>query len=189
MPIFAQDSLREKLILLYCVRQTGIGMTGEQLLKTVTDTGVMTYYAYRNAVSELTEDGYLTHEVREFGQVYMITDTGLEILEMFLPSLPESTRCLLEDRILAGLDAFRRERRIRSSMEDAGNGSCSLTLEVLDGETRPLTVKLEEIPREMAQRIRDNWQEAAERVYALLFSTLLYPNGNGNHTETKEERT
>lgn len=193
MPIFARGVPKDKLTILFFVQSFSADITKEQLWRAMTENNCMTYFDFQNAVYELEEDAFLAAVPRAFGQCFRVTAQGEKLLCMFAESLPFSLRNALSDYADKNRERMRTETQLTSSMQPLGkeDGTYGVTLSAQENDGEVLSVCLRVASRDMAQRIRANWTEAAAGIYSYLLSVLL-PDAAANPTDnatTEDDRS
>ena len=173
MPIFAQGVTKNKLIILYYIRSSKVDLTREQLYRVMVENDVMSYFDYQSCMHELEEDAFIAAVPRAFGQAYRVSVRGADVLEQFVESLPVSLR--------ERLDLYAREHReemllqtqIVSDMEELPSGGYLVRLRALEQNASVMELSLRVATRDMAQRMRANWERDSESLYAYLLNALL----------------
>ena len=172
LPIFSKGETKDKLVLLYSIKAIGLGITREQLLRTVTETDTMNYFDFSTSLGELEADGLIEARVNGFGQVYCLTEEGEQMLALFRDTLPYSLCNRLSDYAERNRDALKREQMLVSAMEEQPDGTYLVRLTVQTEHDPEMDISLHVISRAMAIRMRDAWQKRAEEVYTSLIGTL-----------------
>jgi len=173
MPIFAQGVTKNKLTILYYIHASKVDITREQLYRVMVDNDVMSYFDYQSCMHELEEDAFVAAVPRAFGQAYRVSVRGVDVLDQFVESLPFSLR--------ERLDLYAREHReemllqtqIVSDMEELPSGGYLVRLRALEQNATVMELSLRVATRDMAQRMRVNWERDSEALYANLLTTLL----------------
>lgn len=173
MPIFAQGVTKNKLTILYYIHASKVDITREQLYRVMVDNDVMSYFDYQSCMHELEEDAFVAAVPRAFGQAYRVSVRGADVLDQFVESLPFSLR--------ERLDLYAREHReemllqtqIVSDMEELPSGGYLVRLRALEQNATVMELTLRVATRDMAQRMRVNWERDSEALYAHLLTTLL----------------
>ena len=184
MPFFAKGEGKDKLTLLYYTRASKLDITREQLYRAMVENDCMSFFDFSSALNELEEDGYVAAIPRSFGQGYRVTVRGENVLHLFEKQLPLSLR----ERLAAYADAYRepmhRETQFVTTMSEQENGSYSVELTARDNDAAVLNIRLMASSREMAKRIRGNWDGMAEGIYIDLMQRLLSRDAPNNEEDT-----
>jgi len=173
MPIFAHGVTKNKLTILFYLREAKIDITRDQLYRVMLENDAMNYFDFQSCMHELEEDAFILAVPKAMGQVYRISARGADVLDEFVESLPVSLR--------ERLGRYTRERReemllktqIVSDMEELSYGGYLVHLRALEGSAAVMELTLRVATRDMAQRMRANWEKESEALYAHLLASLL----------------
>ena len=173
MPIFAQGVTKNKLIILYYIRASKMDITREQLYRVMVENDVMSYFDYQSCMHELEEDAFIAAVPRAFGQAYRVSVHGADVLDQFVESLPVSLRERLERYAREHREEMLLETQIVSEMEELPSGGYLVRLRALEQDAAVMELSLRVATRDMAQRMRANWEKESESLYATLLTALL----------------
>ena len=173
MPIFSHGETKEKLTILYYVRASGLDITKEQLYRAMIENDCMQYFDFETVMHELEEDGFIAAIPRTFGQGYRVTGRGIECLDLFEKSLPQSYRQALSGYAEKNREAMRQESQLVSAMEEQPDGGYTVTLKAQENRAVVLEIRMRVASREMAQKIRGNWAVASDTIYSVMLRELL----------------
>ena len=173
MPIFAQGITKSKLTILYYIHAVKADITREQLYRVMVDNDVMSYFDYQSCMHELEEDAFIAALPKSFGQAYRLSVRGADVLEEFVESLPVSLRERLERYASEHREEMLLQTQIVSDMEELPSGGYLVHLRALENNAAVMELTLRVATRDMAQRMRANWEKESESLYATLLTTLL----------------
>ena len=173
MPIFAQGVTKNKLTILYYVRASRMDITREQLYRVMVENDVMSYFDYQSCMHELEEDAFIAAVPRAFGQAYRVSVHGTDVLDQFVESLPMSLRERLELYAREHREEMLLQTQIVSDMEELPSGGYIVRLRALEQNAAVMELSIRVATRDMAQRMRANWEKGSETLYAYLLTTLL----------------
>ena len=173
MPIFAQGVTKNKLIILYYIRAAKMDITREQLYRVMVENDVMSYFDYQSCMHELEEDAFIAAVPRAFGQAYRVSIHGTDVLDQFVESLPVSLRERLELYAREHREEMLLQTQSVSDMEELPSGGYVVRLRALEQNAAVMELSIRVATRDMAQRMRSNWEKDSEPLYAYLLTTLL----------------
>lgn len=173
MPIFAHGVTKNKLTILYYIRASKMEITREQLYRVMVENDVMSYFDYQSCMHELEEDSFIAAVPRAYGQAYRVSVRGTDVLDQFVESLPVSLRERLELYARQHREEMLLETQIISDMEELPSGGYVVRLRALEQNAVVMELSLRVATRDMAQRMRANWEKESESLYAYLLTTLL----------------
>ena len=171
MPYFTHGETKNKLILLYLAEHAGTILTKEQLYRSAILNSEMEYFAFEEALSELSEDGLICEVPKVYGECIGATALGREALAMFEKSIPQDERRKLDDYLLAHRGDFTHETQISSRIEKTGSG-VTLHLYITEAERTILSVSIAVPSEEQAMAMRSRWEKAGEPVYNYVWDSL-----------------
>jgi hypothetical protein len=173
MPIFAQGVTKNKLTLLYYIRVSELDITREQLYRAMLENDVMNYFDFESCMHELEEDAFVLAVPRTFGQGYRVSVRGTDILDQFVESLPVSVREKLERYAKSKKKEMLLQTQIVSEMEQLPGGGYVVKLRALENDAAVMELSLRVATRDMAQRMRGNWEKQSESLYQIILEKLL----------------
>lgn len=173
MPIFAQGVPRNKLTLLYYIQSSKLDITKEQLYRAMVENELMSYFDFESCMHELEEDAFILAVPRAFGQGYRVSVRGADVLDQFVESLPVSLRERLGRYAREIMDEMRLETQIVSEMEELAGGGYLVKLRALEKNASVMELSMRVATRDMAQRMRQNWESGSEGIYQVLLEKLL----------------
>jgi hypothetical protein len=173
MPIFAQGVTKTKLTILYYLSASKIDITREQLHRVMVENDTMDFFDFQACMHELEEDAFIAALPKAFGQVYRLSVRGADALEQFIESLPVSLRERLDRYAREHREEMLLETQIVSDMEELPSGGYLVHLRALENNASVMELTMRVATRDMAQRMRANWDKASEPLYAHLLITLL----------------
>ncbi|MCE5189055.1 MAG: DUF4364 family protein [Eubacteriales bacterium] len=173
MPIFAQGVTKNKLTILYTIHASKVDITREQLYRVMVENDVMSYFDYQNCMHELEEDAFIAAVPRAFGQTYRVSIRGADALDQFVESLPVSLRERLDRYAREHREEMLLQTQIVSDMEELPSGGYIVRLRALEQSATVMELSIRVATRDMAQRMRANWEHDSESLYAYLLTVLL----------------
>ena len=173
MPIFAQGVTKDKLTILYYIRTSKVDITREQLHRVMEENNTMSFFDFQASMHELEEDAFIAALPKSFGQVYRLSVHGSDVLDQFVESLPVSLRERLDRYAREHREEMLLETQIVSDMEELPSGGYLVHLRALEEDAAVMELTLRVATRDMAQRMRANWEKESEPLYATLLTTLL----------------
>lgn len=173
MPIFAQGVPKNKLTLLYYIQASKLDITKDQLYRAAVENELMNYFDFESCMHELEEDAFILAVPRAFGQGYRVSVRGTDVLDQFQESLPVSLRERLERYARENMEEMRLETQIVSEMEELSGGGYLVKLRALEKNAVVMELSMRVATRDMAQRMRQNWETGSEDIYQLLLERLL----------------
>jgi hypothetical protein len=173
MTFFSREVTRDKLLVLFLLKELGIELTRTQLSDIIVTNGWIKYFDLMTCLSELEEDGFIAAIPRPFGQGYRLTERAGEALSMFSAQLPMSLREELSSYAEKSRDDLRRETQFSAEFSRAQSGGYNVSLKVMETSAVIMQIDLLMPERDSAKLVCDNWESCAESVYAFTLGKLM----------------
>lgn len=180
MAHFIHGESRNKVQILLLLKELDIGMMREQIYRFVFDRDLMSYFDFQNAMFEMEEDGLIAAIPRAYGQAYRITPQGEEMLKTFRDQLPNSAAEATRVYARENREILEKETVGRTAMRQQTDGSYMVRLCAAEEKENAMAIEILAPTREMAVRIRENWEKSPDRIYNEMLSILI-------RTEEKKE--
>ncbi len=162
-----------KLIILYMLDKVDFPLTNAQISGFILDKGYTTYFKLQQALSELTESGFIREEATHSRTFYHLTEEGEETIHFF--------RNKISDAIQKDIDEFLKEKNYELKNEVSvksdhfpGSGmEFTVRCQVIENN-QPLIDLTLTVPSEAeAETISNNWSKKNQEIYALIMQNLL----------------
>ena len=142
MSYFSDGFTKNKLIVLYVLREHGLELTREQFTTLAGERELMPFFELQAAVSELEEEGLIAAVPRVFGQAYSLTAMGRETIDMFAERLPLSLREELQDYVQQSGVKLHRSAQYSSGMEKMASGAYRVTFKAMESDNEIISLSL-----------------------------------------------
>lgn len=177
-----QEVYEVKLLLAYFLCQIDKPCTPNQLLEIATgENGVVDYFLYTEAVSEMLETGTFEKKLIDGEEYIVISENGKAGAESFKRLVPKSVR----DRIYAsGMRLFARiknEQTVKCEIKDLEKG-CTVKCVINDSGFELMSLSLFAPDREQAKHIRDKIEQNPSALYGRVLDYVLC-NEDGEQTD------
>lgn len=173
MSYFSDGFTKNKLIVLYVLRELDLALTREQLTALSGERELMPYFELQSAVSELEEEGLVAAVPQAFGQVYSLTAGGRDTIDMFFERLPLSLREDIEDYVRQNGGKVIRSAQYASGTEKLPSGAYRATLKAIEGDNELIALNLLLPDAQSARLACKQWEGSAGDIYRYVFNLLL----------------
>lgn len=162
-----------KLIILYMLDKVDFPLTNAQISGFILDKGYTTYFKLQQALSELTESGFIREEATHSRTFYHLTEEGEETIHFF--------RNKISDAIQKDIDEFLKEKNyelknevsVKSDYFPGSGMEFTARCQVIENN-QPLIDLTLTVPSEAeAETISNNWSKKNQEIYALIMQNLL----------------
>ena len=148
-----------KLIILYMLDKVDFPLTNAQISGFILDKGYTTYFKLQQALSELTESGFIREEATHSRTFYHLTEEGEETIHFF--------RNKISDAIQKDIDEFLKEKNyelknevsVKSDYFPGSGMEFTVRCQVIENN-QPLIDLTLTVPSEAeAETISNNWSK------------------------------
>ena len=162
-----------KLIILYMLDKVDFPLTNAQISGFILDKGYTTYFKLQQALSELTESGFIREDATHSRTFYHLTEEGEETIHFF--------RNKISDAIQKDIDEFLKEKNyelknevsVKSDYFPGSGMEFTVRCQVIENN-QPLIDLTLTVPSEAeAETISNNWSKKNQEIYALIMQNLL----------------
>ncbi len=172
MSFFSEGVTKNKLTVLYFMNQLGLALTRDQITTVGAAYDLAPYFELQSAVAEMEEDGLLAAVPRPYGQVYALTPSGQDAVDMFKERLPVSLRDDLDSYADACREGIRRETQYMARIEPRPGGECLVRCLFVEKDDTLLSIELMFPDVASANKAAAAWPQKAEDAYCYLLSSL-----------------
>lgn len=162
-----------KLMILYMLNQVNFPLIESQISNFFLSSGYTSFYNLMEVLNELTEANFIRKESAHNSSRYTIMEQGNAAYKMFAS---EISPAILED-----INSYIQENKIKMRTEadtiseyyKDENGDFIVHLEILEGKSRLIDIKLAVPDEENAIRMSDNWQNKSLDIYQTITMKLI----------------
>lgn len=169
---FYDETTRDKLILLYCIKSLDIELTRDQLADFCVEYDLIPYFDLQTAIGELEENGLVAAVPKAFGQAYMLTTEGEQTLEMFQERIPQSRRDLLDLFANRSRDKILLDTQFSATAKEAYDGGYAVTLKSMESNRNVLAIEILMPDTKTANSAIRRWRESSVEIYKFLMNIL-----------------
>ena len=172
MSFFVSDITRGKLILLYFFNATNFELTNDQISRITIENDWCGYFELQQSLAELTENGLLALVKRPSGECYGISEAGRHALCEFSARLPQSVRDGIDAYVKESRDALNRKAQHTAAYTRVSANEYIVRLKIIEGPLALMTMTLNVVSKDIAQRLCENWETRAQDVYLQTLGSL-----------------
>ena len=162
-----------KLIILYMLDKVDFPLTNAQISGFILDKGYTTYFKLQQALSELTESGFIREEATHSRTFYHLTEEGEETIHFF--------RNKISDAIQKDIDEFLKEKNyelknevsVKSDYFPGSGMEFTVRCQVIENNQPHIDLTLTDPSEAEAETISNNWSKKNQEIYALIMQNLL----------------
>ena len=183
---FYDETNRDKLIVLYCIKSLNIEMTRDQFADFCVEYDLIPYFDLQTTIGELEESGLLAAVPKAFGQAYMLTAEGEQVLEMFQERIPQSRRDMLDFCANRSRDKILLDTQYSAKAKEACDGGYTVTLKSMESNRNVLAIEILMPDTATANSAIRRWRESSVDIYKYLMNTLTAPRPDGQKDQQEK---
>lgn len=162
-----------KLIILYMLNKVDFPLTNSQISEFILDEGYTTYFKLQQAISELTESGFIREEATHSRTFYHLTEEGAETIHFFKndisPAIQDDINKFLKEKQYE----LKNEVSVKSDYYRNSNREYSVRCQVIEQGVPLIDLTVTAPTEAEAETIANNWTKKNQEIYALIMSNLL----------------
>lgn len=172
-PGFIHDKLEIKFLILYITARVIEPIPFDMVLDlTMCDDGI-DYFDFSECLQDLVKTEHLT--LSDSG-LYAITEKGMRNSRICESSLPYSVRQRCDKNLETWNRKLRRQRQVKSSIEERPNGTYTVRLQLSDDKGGVMDLKLMVVDQPRAKAVAKRFKEAPEQLYGQIIQLLMPEN-------------
>ena len=155
-----------KFAVLYAVKQYKAPISMSLTYEIFTwDKEIMEYFDLSQALSELTEDGYIVRKFYRNEEAFCLTDSGEDAYRFFMERVPKSIRTRIDDAIgRVKYDELVDPNAVRADVVYAGDEQYMAKCSISEGKTPLLDISINMGKRHQAQRVADYFKKNSQKI-------------------------
>ncbi|MBS5430754.1 MAG: DUF4364 family protein [Lachnospiraceae bacterium] len=162
-----------KLIILYMLNKVDFPLTNSQISEFILDEGYTTYFKLQQALSELTESGFIREEPTHSRTFYHLTEDGAETLRFFKNDISPAIQNDIDGFLKEKKYELKNEVSVKSDYYRNTNREYSVRCQVLEQGVPLIDLTVTAPTENEAETIANNWQQKNEEIYAAIMAQLL----------------
>ena len=162
-----------KLLILYTLKDLKFELSKDQLSDLLLGSFFINYFDLQNYIEELRKGGYLKVVKKRDVETLTITQTGIEIYNLFSDRIKSHKKTAIDNYIRDNLDKLIRETTISTSIHEGEKGSYIVKLSALEDDTDLISISMNVPSKEMAEKAIHKWRSDSSAVYSVIYNMLL----------------
>lgn len=173
MPGFIQDKLEIKFLILYIAARVEEPAPFDAILDLTLCDDAIDYFDFSDCLADLVRTEHLTLDQNG---LYTLTDKGRRNGAACESSLPYSVRQRCDKNLETWNRKLRRQRQVKSSIEERPNGTYTVRLQLSDDKGGVMDLKLMVVDQPRAKAVAKRFKEAPEQLYGQIIQLLMPEN-------------
>lgn len=172
MEVSAKAIGRNKLTILYLLKDVNMAITDNQILYTVTKLELMDYFDLVNSLVSLKETKLVEYSEQSNGYFYKINEHGEEALGFYQRDLPYSTRMKISEFVKDNKETFSLEAMTYAEYHQVDKNKFRVILKVLENTLPVFEIMLFAHTRLEADNMAKIWRKKALEIYRNTLESL-----------------
>lgn len=169
-----QIEVKEKLIILYTYAQFNLPVPPQMVTDMLLRLNVMDYFLIQQYTSELIDKGLLELLQSEDEDLVLIKSQGRDTLSFFQDRLSNHYTTKIGHAVKELKEELKRLRVIKADYTQVNDTDYSVKLQILDGDTELIGLKLSVPTNKIAKKICEQWREDATQFYHQIITAFNY---------------
>ncbi len=172
----SQQLAEKKLLLLYIFQQLDCPVTHSQITDFVLENELLNYFILQQFLGELKDSSFITEEVKENNQIFVITEKGKDTLRYFINRIPQKQIDKINQLLKTKKHELLKKSEVVADYSKLNEGEYSVNLKVIEKEVPLISINLNVATPQQAKQICENWSSNAQHIYGNLINLLIEPN-------------
>ena len=161
-----------KVLILYILSNVSKPITNDALYSIVVSANDLNYFYFQQFLLDLIEAKYVNCYKKETQDVYEITDSGRNTLELTIDILPGIIKLKVDTTFKTNIEHFENAQSVIAEYTPKSENEYTVTCKINENNSCIFEISVFAGSREEAKRIVDNWKENAYRIYPEILNSL-----------------
>lgn len=169
----SDQQVREKIMILYIIKTFELPMTNNQLTDFILEIELMNYFNLQQFTTELVESKMLEYSESEDTYYYLITEQGIQTLELFKERLTKGERERINQLVIEKKHTILKDTEVIADYDKIAENDYLVTLKVVENLKILFDLKLNVVTNKQAKVICNNWKTNAKFLYGDIINLLI----------------
>ena len=161
-----------KVLILYILDTVKKPITNDALYSIVTSAVDLNYFYFQQFLLDLIEVKYVVCYTKETQDVYELTESGKNTLELTLDILPGIIKLRVDTNLKSNMEMFENAQSVVAEYIPKSENEYEVQCKIVEENEIIFEIKTFAYSREQAQNIVDNWKKNAIKLYPKLIGLL-----------------
>ena len=161
-----------KVLILYILSRVNKPITNDALYTILSSAVDLNYFYFEQFLLDLINVKYVICYDKETQNVYEITESGKNTLDLTLDILPGIIKLKVDTNFKSKMENFQNEESIVAEFTPKSENEYEVECKIIEDREVVFEIKTLAYSREQAQHIVENWKKNARTLYPKLLSTL-----------------
>lgn len=161
-----------KVLILYVLSNVNKPITSDALYSIVTSAIDLNYFYFQQFLLDLLEVKYIVKYQKEAQDVYEITESGKNTLDLTLDILPGIIKLKVDTNFKTNIETVENQESIIAEYTPKSENEYEIECKIVENGEIVFEIKIYAYSREQAQKIVDNWKKNAIKLYPEMLHIL-----------------
>ena len=154
-----------KVLILYVLNNINKPITSDALYNIITSSIELNYFYFQQFLLDLIESKYIVRYQKETQNVYEITESGKNTLNLTLDILPGIQKLKIDTNFKNNMDKIENQESVVAEYIPKSENEYEINCKIIENSEIIFEIKTLAYSREQAQKIVDNWKKNASKIY------------------------
>ena len=140
-------------------------ITSDALYNIITSSIELNYFYFQQFLLDLIESKYIVRYQKETQNVYEITESGKNTLNLTLDILPGIQKLKIDTNFKNNMDKIENQESVVAEYIPKSENEYEINCKIIENSEIIFEIKTLAYSREQAQKIVDNWKKNASKIY------------------------
>ena len=165
-----------KVLILYVLDTVKKPITNDALYSVVSSAVDLNYFYFQQFLLDLIEAKYVVRYTKETQDVYELTESGKNTLDLTLDILPGIIKLRIDTNLKSNIEMIENAQSIISEYTPKSENEYEVICRIVEDNEIIFEIKTNAYSREQAQNIVENWKKNATNLYPKLLGLLTKNN-------------
>ena len=161
-----------KVLILYILDNVNKPITNDALYSIVTSAVDLNYFYFQQFLLDLIAAKFVLCYTKETQDVYKLTETGKNTLDLTLDILPGIIKLKVDTNLKSNIEMFENAQSVISEYIPKSENEYEVQCKIVEDNEVTFEIKTYAYSREQAQNIVNNWKQNANILYPKLIDLL-----------------
>lgn len=161
-----------KVLILYVLDTVNKPITNDALYSIVSSATDLNYFYFQQFLLDLIEVKYVVCYTKETQDVYELTESGKNTLDLTLDILPGIIKLKVDTNLKSSIEMFENAQSVVAEYIPKSENEYEVQCKIVENNEVIFDIKTFAYSREQAQNIVDNWKQNASKLYPKLIGLL-----------------
>jgi len=164
---------KNKLKILYIFYTINIPINNTDITKFVLEKDYMDYFTLQKILNELKEDEFLTVDKVDGKDLYYLTETGKDTVDMFIDKIPKMYRKNIEDNFKSLRKEIEKNRQLVGHYFQRKDKDYTVILQAFEDDITVFNLSINVPDEDTAKNITQKWKDNPDKIYSEFINILF----------------